>query len=190
MRKLLRDVPSSNKTASQLNIPPGSAMTTKSVSRNREIPRRSGSRKGTSYIPYPQRDRIKQKFVAGKNISVIAREECRHWESVAKIVKEPDVQEHVNDLRARFYGALEGVLIAAIEYAKTGKDGGWLAFEMLERSGVIPERDKEHLQAPGMTQSAVPDPESEEAAVKRIALEIVEGAIWRHRAFGIPLPEA
>ena len=36
---------------------------------------------------------------------------------MAKIVKEQDVQEYVKDLRAKFYGALEDVLIAVIQYA-------------------------------------------------------------------------
>ncbi len=75
--------------------------------RNREVPIKKRSRTGTSSVPFPQRQRIKQQFVAGKNVSQIAREEERHWTTVAKIVKEQDVQEYVEDLRARFYGELE-----------------------------------------------------------------------------------
>ena len=82
---------------------------------------------GAGSVPYPQRERIKQKFVTGKNISQIAREEGRHWDTVARIVKEKDVEEYVRGLRERFYGALEQVLSAAIDYARNGKDGGWLA---------------------------------------------------------------
>jgi hypothetical protein len=96
------------------SIAPSSAVNSKSVPRNREVPRDKRSRGGACSVPFPQRDRIKQKFMAGKNISAIAREEGRHWETVAKIVKEEDVLEHVKDLRARFYGALEEVLDAAI----------------------------------------------------------------------------
>src|SRR5713101_5721974 len=80
--------------------------------RNREVPIKKRSRTGTTSIPFPQRARIKQQFVAGTNVSQIAREEKRHWTTVAKIVKEKDVQEYVEDLRARFYGELENVLIA------------------------------------------------------------------------------
>jgi hypothetical protein len=74
-----------------------------SATRKREVPIKKRSRTGTTSIPFPQRQRIKQQFVAGKNISQIAREEKRHWTTVAKIVKEKDVQEYVEDLRARFY---------------------------------------------------------------------------------------
>jgi hypothetical protein len=60
---------------------------------------------------------------------------------VAKIVKEKDVQEYVKDLRARFYGALEEVLFAVIQYVKHGKDGGMLGYRMLVDAGVIPQKD-------------------------------------------------
>jgi len=103
--------------------------------RNREVPTKKRSRTGTTSIPFPQRERIKEAFVAGKNISQIARIEKRHWTTVAKIVKEKDVQEYVEDLRARFYGTLEDVLIAVIQYVKNGKDGGLLGYKMLVDAG-------------------------------------------------------
>src|SRR5258708_5619612 len=74
--------------------------------RNREVPIKKRSRTGTTSIPFPQRARIKQLFVSGKNVSQIARKEKRHWTTVAKIVKEKDVKEYVEELRAKFYGAL------------------------------------------------------------------------------------
>jgi hypothetical protein len=83
--------------------------------RNREVPIKKRSRTGTTSIPFPQKARIKQQFVTGKNISQIARIEKRHWTTVARIVKEKDVQEYVEDLRAKFYGTLEDVLIAVIQ---------------------------------------------------------------------------
>src|SRR5258707_13927353 len=61
--------------------------------RNRQVPIKKRSRAGTTSIPFPQRERIKEQFVAGKNISQIAKMENRHWTTVAKIVKEQDVQE-------------------------------------------------------------------------------------------------
>lgn len=72
------------------------------------VPNWSVEKSKVSYR-FPQRARIKQQFVAGKNIIQIAREEKRHWTTVARIVKEQDVQEYVEDLRAKFYGALEDV---------------------------------------------------------------------------------
>jgi hypothetical protein len=159
-----------------------------SPTRNREVPLKTSSRTGTTSIPFPQRQRIKQQFVAGKNVSQIAREEKRHWTTVAKIVKEKDVQEYVEDLRAKFYGQLEDVLIAVIQYVKNGKDGGLLGYRMLVDAGVIPQEGKHH---PVMEtkRPADPQPDSEQARIRTIATEMVRRAVERKRFFTEPLPE-
>src|SRR5580765_7860600 len=61
-----------------------------------------------------------------------------HRETVAKIVKEEDVLEHVKNLRARFYGGLEEALQSTFDYIRNSKDGGKLAYEMLKDAAVIP----------------------------------------------------
>jgi len=63
---------------------------------------------------------------------------------VARIVKEQDVKEYMEDLRARFYGTLEAVLIAVIQYVKHGKDGGLLGYRILVGAGVIPQNGGKH----------------------------------------------
>jgi hypothetical protein len=118
-----------------------SVVNSKAELRNREVQRNKRSRKRASSVPFPQKDRIKKKFISEKNIREIATEEKRYRETVARFVKEEDVQEHVKNLRARFYGLLEEILLAVIEYVKKGKDGGWLGFEILKDAGVIPQRD-------------------------------------------------
>jgi rubrerythrin len=155
--------------------------------RNREVPRNKRSRKGANSVPFPQRERIKQKYVAGKNISEIAEEERRHWTTVAKIVKEPDVAEYVKEVRARFYGALEEILLAAIEYAMHAKDGGWLAYEMLKDSGVIPQRDLKHHPALEMERPVAP--ETTESDTRKIARAMVEHAFEKHKFFETSLVE-
>jgi hypothetical protein len=158
----------------------------RSVYRTHEVPRDKSSRKGANSVPLPQRDRIKQKFISGKNITQIAREEGRHWVTVSRIVKEADVQEYVKDLRARFYGGLHEMLFAAIEYAKSAKDGGWLAYQMLRDAGVIPDLSKK---ADVNVAELRPPATEEQEAVRRIAMIMVEGAIERHKYFGMELPE-
>jgi hypothetical protein len=60
-----------------------------------------------------------------------------------------------------------------LEYAKNAKDGGWLAFEMLKNGGIIPGNgQKIELE---LKQQLEPDPENEQAAIKRIAKAIVAG---------------
>src|SRR5260370_27672253 len=132
-----------------------------SPTRNREVPIKKRSRTGTTSIPFPQRARIKQLFVSGKNVSHIARKEKRHWTTVARIVKEKDVQEYVEDLRARFYGELENVLIAVMQYVKNGKDGGLLGYRMLVDAGVIPRKDQKHHPEMETQKPVDPQPGSE-----------------------------
>jgi hypothetical protein len=157
--------------------------------RNRQVPIKKRSRTGTTSIPSPQRARIKQQFVAGKNVSQIAREEKRHWTTVAKIVKEKDVQEYVEDLRAKFYGTLEDVLIAVIRYVKNGKDGGLLGYRMLVDAGVIPQKNGKHHSAMERQKPVDLQPDSEQARIRMIATEMVEQALARQRFFAEPLPE-
>ncbi len=134
-------------------------------------------------IPFPQRERVKLKYMAGKKLREIAREEQIDRTSVAKIVREPDVAKHVQDLREKFYGRLEEALEAAFDYVKNGKEGGRLAYQMMMDSGIVRGSDKLDVAAPI-------EVETEESAVKRIAVALVQGAIERHKSFGLPLPEA
>jgi hypothetical protein len=156
---------------------------------NRQVPIKNRSRTGTTSIPFPQRARIKQQFVAGKNVSQIAREEKRHWTTVAKIVKEKDVQEYVEDLRARFYGELENILVAVMQYVKNGKDGGLLGYRMLVDAGVIPQKNGKHHSAMEPQKPVDLQPDSEQARIRMIATEMVRRAIERKRCFTEPLPE-
>jgi hypothetical protein len=88
--------------------------------------------------------------------------------------------EHVTELRARFYGALEDV--CSRQYAKNAKDGGWLAYEMLKDSGVI--RDRGLHQQPSAAA-----PSSEEDEIRKIAVALVDGGLRRQRVFGLPIPD-
>jgi hypothetical protein len=109
---------------------------------------------------------------------------------VAKIVKEQDVQEYVEDLRAKLYGALEDALIAVIQYVKNGKQGGLLGYRMLVDAGVIPQKDGKHHPAMEPQKPVDPQPDSEQGRIRTIATEMVRRATERQRFFGLPLPEA
>jgi len=151
----------------------------RSATRNREVPIKKRSRTGTTSIPFPQRARIKQQFVARKNISQIAREEKRHWKTVKRIVEEKDVREYVEDLRAKFYGALEEVLFAVIQYVKNGKDGGLLGYRMLVDAGVIPQKNGKHHSAMEPQKPVDLQADSEQARIRMIATHMVKRAIER-----------
>ena len=108
---------------------------------------------------------------------------------MARIVKEQDVQEYVEDLRARFYGTLEAVLIAVIQYVKNAKDGGLLGYRMLMDAGVIPQKNGTHHSAMEPQKPVSLQPDSEQARIRLIATEMVRRAIERKRFFTEPLSE-
>ena len=135
----------------------------------------------TDSIPEDWNDPENQGANRARNISQIAREENRHWTTVKRIVEEKDVQEYVTDLRGRFYGALEDVLIAVIQYVKNGKDGGLLAYKMLVDAGVIPQKDGRNR--PAIETQKPPDPvrDREQSRITMIATHMAKRAIERQR---------
>jgi len=158
------------------------------ASKNREVPTNERSRRGGNSVPFPQRERIKSKFIGGKNISEISREEGRHWTTVARIVKEEDVQEYVKNLRARFYGAMEDVLKETLVAIKV-KNDGWLGLELLDRAGVIPPKETKPKVELTTNQQHTPE-EIHDYLRRKIAIGLMEGAIEKHKYYGMPFPEA
>jgi hypothetical protein len=97
--------------------------------------------------------------------------------------------QYIEGLRARFFGALEIAMDSLLDELRNpnSKTRGWLSFEMLKAGSVIPENDqKVKLELPVQQ----PDPDTERAGIKRIAIAMLENAIEKHRFYGLPLPEA
>ena len=158
-----------------------SAISCEAVPRKAEVGRKKRSRKGCTSVPEAEKIRIKQRHLNGESISKISRAEGRHWRTVNRIVHEPDVTAYIADLRARFYGALEQVLESAVDYAVNARDGGWLAYKMLEAAGVIPNAKTIRPMAPTT--------EDDESAIHKLAVGMMKGSIERHAFFGLPLME-
>src|SRR5216684_8714326 len=57
--------------------------------------KKRGPMKGAIYVPEPQQIRIKARHIRGESLSRIAREEGRDIKTVAKLIKAPDVQQHI-----------------------------------------------------------------------------------------------
>jgi len=146
------------------------------------------AKKLRTIIPAPQSTRIVGRFIAGESVRSIARAENRDRATVARIVAGSEIRQYIDELRGRFFGALECAMETLLEELKNpvSKTRGALALEMLKHGGVVPNRNHMlNLES----QSNQPE-ESEDAAIERIAIQIVKGAIHKHKAFGIPLPEA
>jgi hypothetical protein len=130
-----------------------------------------------------------QRYISGQSLRKIAESEHRDRATIAKIVKSPEVAGYIEALREKFYGALEIAMDSLLDELRNpnSRARGWSAFEALKNGGVIP-NTSQLMELESRTPS--PDPDSEQAAIKRMAVDLVEGALVRQRYFGIPLPEA
>ena len=89
---------------------------------SRQNPPRSAKSQRTT-IPPLQVERIRQRYVAGESIRKIAREEKRDQETVSKIVKGPEIQVYVENLREQYYGL--GEFAAQPQTAPSSKMPDW-----------------------------------------------------------------
>lgn len=123
-------------------------------------------------IPPPQRERILQKYVAGKSVALIAREENRNRESVTRIVRGDEIQELVQRMRAEFYG-LAFDAIDAIRHTLQQQKDGRLGYRVLMDIGAIPLPAEAEANA---SQARQPDQE-ELTPYERIAAQDESGRI-------------
>jgi hypothetical protein len=87
-------------------------------------------------IPPPQRERILQKYAAGKSIVAISSEERRNRETVTRIVHGPEMQQFVRAMREEFCG-LGSDAIDAVRVALRENKDGKLGLQVLQSLGVI-----------------------------------------------------
>jgi hypothetical protein len=178
---------SQTRTSSQLHVKPPKHHAHRSTRVHQDQPR--SAKNPRTIIPPPQSARIMQRYISGESLRKIAQAEHRDRATISKIVKSPEVAEYIEVLREKFYGSLEIAMDSLLDELRNPncKTRGWLAFEMLKASGVVPNRNQ-MMELESRTPE--PEPDSEQAAIKRIAVALVQGAIERHRFFGLPLPEA
>lgn len=142
------------------------------------------AKKPRTTIPLPQVERIRQRYISGQSIRKIAREEKRDQETVARIVKGPEIQSYVHNLREKYYGLGETALEALSRGLKNSKDGR-LAVELLRSIGVIPSAEEAHTVARPVQVVA---PMTEEEEVKAQMWKLVNVAYERAKVFNMPMP--
>jgi len=133
-------------------------------------------------VPPPQRERIFQKYVAGKSVAQISREESRNRETVTRIVRSDQMRAHVKRLREEYLGLGDAALIALRHALEKGKDGK-LAYRVLVDSGVVP-------RASELMQILATEESTQGSQFGRIAAQLLLTAIERGRTFGYDVPEA
>jgi hypothetical protein len=130
-------------------------------------------------VPPPQRERILEKYIAGKSLKDIGKEESRNRETVARIVHGPEMQQHVRAMRERWFG-LAPAAISAVQHALTEQKDGRLGFQLLFSIGVIPTPEERQT----LTVSELQTGLNEDARVKKIMADLIEVTIERARLFG------
>ena len=153
----------------------------------KKSPRQSPAKPAKRYrttIPLPQAERIRQRYISGQSIRKIAREEKRDQETVARIVKGPEIQNFVQDLREKCYGLGELAVEALRRGLKNSKDGR-LAVELLRSIGVIPSAEEAGvIDRPVQVVASM----TEEEEVKAQMFKLVNAAYERAKMFNMPMP--
>jgi hypothetical protein len=129
-------------------------------------------------IPPPEREVIIQMSASGSTIKQISGKVKRNRETVSRIIRGPEMQGFVLEMRERFFG-LAPHAIGAIKHALTNRRDGRLALQLLASIGVtLSEQERTTLTAPREI------PNSDDHRVKKIMGDLIESSIERAKIFG------
>ncbi len=134
--------------STQAMVPSERSQLKRSITNCRKHPRKTTKTRG-SYLPEPKILRIQQRYINGQNKSEIAREEKCDRETVARIVKFPEVQGFVARMQQEFFGLIPDAM-AAVRYALRVEKNAMTGLTVLERTGVSAQRG-ERMQLPATT---------------------------------------
>lgn len=124
--------------------------------------------------------RIERRHLEGESNWEIARAEHCGRNTVAKIVKAPELQEHLQRIRERIWGMADHAADVVFEAIVEKRDAR-ISYELLRDIGVLP-RASQIVQQP--VQLAMTREERDDWQTRAIASVIAE----RRRVFGIELP--
>jgi hypothetical protein len=89
-------------------------------------------------VPPGQQAAIQASYLLGKSIRQIAREQKRDPATVSKIVKSPDMDRIVLDMREKFFGELLPTALQSVQFALDEETDGRLGYQVMMDSGVVP----------------------------------------------------
>jgi hypothetical protein len=137
-------------------------------------------------VPGPQQIRMRRRYAAGQSMARIAREEHRHPQTVAAIVKTEDQEKFKQEQTAKLYGRFTDKAMDRLGWElEHSSRGGWIAFNLLKHLGIIPNpnQKREAIQRPIIEVNAPEEEQDRQMLAKMMAI-----AIQRHRIFGTALP--
>src|SRR5689334_5443602 len=97
---------------------------------------RGGTGRG-SYLPAPEQRKIQARFIAGNSIRRIARDTGHHQATIARVVKSEEVQTYLKQVREKLFAVADDAVERVRAEIRGGKQGAWLAFELLKGIGVF-----------------------------------------------------
>ena len=139
-----------------------------------------GAKKHSPHISSAKIVRIERRYLEGQSAREIARAENCGRNTVSKIVKAPELQEHLQRIRERIWGMADDAADVVLEAIVQKRDVR-ISYELLRDIGVLP-RASQIVQQP--TQLALTREERDDWQTRAIASVIAE----RRRVFGIELP--
>jgi hypothetical protein len=139
-----------------------------------------GAKKHSSHIPSAKIVRIERRYLEGQSAREIARAENCGRNTVSRIVKAPELQEHLQRIRERIWGMADFAADVVLEAIVEKRDVR-VSYELLRDIGVLP-RASQIVQQPA--QLAMTREERDDWQTRVIASVIAE----RRRVFGIELP--
>jgi len=124
---------------------------------------------------------IQRRHLAGQSNREIARAERCGRSTVAKVVRAPDLQQHLQQVRERIWGMADSAADALHEAIVEGRDPR-IAYELLRDVGVLP-RASQIVYDPNGT-----SPSTQERRQDQMAHLIGSVMLNRHKAFGVEFP--
>jgi hypothetical protein len=95
-------------------------------------------------IPPGQQEAMQASYLLGKSIRQIAREQKRDTATVSKIVKSPEMDRIVRDMREKFFGELLPRALRSVQFGLDEETDGKLGYQVMKDSGIVP-NEKEKL---------------------------------------------
>ena len=124
---------------------------------------------------------IQKRHLAGQSNREIARAERCGRSTVASVVRAPDLQQHLQQVRERVWGMADNAADVLFESIVEGRDPR-IAYELLRDVGVLP-RASQIVYDPNGT-----SPSTQERRQDQMAHLIGSVMLNRHKVFGVEFP--
>jgi hypothetical protein len=143
-----------------------------------------------TYLSPIEQQKIIEAYVKGKSIRAIASELDRDRETVARIVKAPEVQAAIERGKEEVFGLIPDI-VDSLCYGLRNEVNGELALTLGECLGLVPSAQQSHrveVQQPGQGFTPLNEEEIYQNMKLACAMELARFTIERNEIYGSSLP--